>query len=269
MNIAQCTLDNTIYAANDFSAVADFANKKRYLICTECGGPAFYRGPTRNGREACFGARPHTEDCTLATLDNEGTPNGQDAGEVLTTGQRIVVDFNHGTPTGTVVEQPLGRPLVAGAVRCRIDGGATTREIISRRMSSLLRSLIESDDFRTSQQIIEITGQGEHSIADLFVSFSDITDAHVGTYHGYWGMIPDARIGMNGTLWFNSGGREDISILLAQAHLGAAYQRFHIDDEEDIAGSYILVFGELNLSTRGKKYVQVTESSRFVLRLAR
>jgi len=95
------------------------------------------------------------------------------------------------------------------------------------------------------------------------------TEANIGTYHGYWGMIPDARRDANGTLWFNSGGREDVNILLDQEHIEGSYQRFSIDDEEDIAGAYLLVFGELATARSGKGYVVITDPSRVALRLAR
>lgn len=272
MNIALCTLDNTTYTAVDFNQTENFIAKRRSLVCTQCNSAAFYRGPTRNGREACFGAS-HAEGCTLAALEYVGTPPGQGdvEDEVFTAGQRIVVDFNQGTPATDTEAQPVGRPTEADNGRVYNGEGTTVRETMSRRMSSLLRNLIVNEEFRRSTQIMEIVGLGEYPVADFFVNFGDISEGHIDCYHGYWGMVTDARIVDNGTLWFNSGGREDLSVLLDQRYIEGTFQRFRIEDEEDIAGAYILVFGEFKRAAGGnrKKFVHITDPFRFTLRLAR
>lgn len=271
MRMALCTQDGETYQASDFIQVADFIAKKRFLECPECQGPAFYRGPTRNGREACFGARPHADGCTLATPEHDGGTRGQGDGEdeVFTTGQRILLDFNYGALVTTQEGEPAGTTTVTADVGMLGGTGTGMRETMNRRMSSILRSLMESEEFRRSTQMIEVTGHGEFTVADLFVGFSEVTDDHIGSYHGFWGMVPDARRDGKGTLWLNSGGREDISILSGYGLIAETYKRFHIDDEEDIAGAYILVLGELRIGPSGKRYVQVKDQMSLTLRLAR
>ena len=270
MRIARCTLDGVTYQAVDFNQAENIITKKRFLECTECQGPAFYRGPTRNGREACFGARPHASDCDLASVEHDGDTTGQGAGEeeIFTTGQRIVVDFNQGTPITNAEAQPAGEQTATGNIRAQNGQGPTVREIMYRRMSSLLRTLIDSEEFRKSTQAIEIAEQGRFAITDFFVNFAEVTGEHIDSYHGFWGLVPDARIDGKGTLWFNSGGREDMSILLDQLFIDTAYLRFHIEDVEDIAGAYILVLGVLKVASNGKKFVQITDPDHFTLRLA-
>lgn len=109
MRIARCTLDNIAYTAVDFNKTDDFVNKRRNLICPQCNVPAFYRGISQNGREACFGAR-HSDGCDLATMEHDGTTAGQGGidDEIMTTGQRIVVDFNFGTTVTDYEAQPAG-----------------------------------------------------------------------------------------------------------------------------------------------------------------
>lgn len=271
MRVALCTQDGVTYEAVDFNQTTDFITKKRFLECPECHGPAFYRGLTRNGREACFGARPHIPGCTLATLEHDGEATGQgnEEDELLTIGQRIVLDFNFGTAEAGQGGQPAGVPIATGNAGTHGDNGPAVRETITRRLGPLLRSLIELDEFRRSPQIIEVPEIGEFSVADFFVNFTDVTDDHIGSYHGFWGMVPDARRAANGTLWFNSGGREDMSALLDKSFIEETCQRFHVENEEDIAGAYILVLGELRLAKNGKKYVQIDDPYRFTLRLAR
>lgn len=270
MRTARCTLDDATYTADTFFQVEDFPTKKRFLVCTRCGGPAFYRSATRNGREACFGARPHAEGCDLAALEHQTEmDDGPPDHEIFTRGQRIIVDLNFGVAT-TVIDRHSeeGRDGAGGPTR-HGTGGTTPRNYMYRRMSSLLRALVESDEFRRSDQAIEIAGQGEFLVADFFVNFADADDNHVGRFRGFWGMIPDARIAGN-TLWFNSGGRDNMSALLDQRYFQDIAHRFNIDDVTEIDGAYILIFGELKRARNtGKKYVQITSPSYFTLRLAR
>lgn len=271
MNIALCTQDNTIYTANDFMRTEGFETKKRFLVCSECNGPAFFRSPTRNGREACFGALPHADGCTLSTQGREGTAAGQGnvEDEIIATGQRIVIDFNYGAPGNDFPTQPTEEGRGFGQGRTFTGEGTTVRENSYRRLGPLLTTLMVSEEFRRSNQTVMLPGQGEYAASSLFVSFGETTELHIDRFHGYWGMIPDAQIDGNGTLWFNSGGREDISVLLDQRFIETTLQRYHIESVEEIAGAYLLVFGELKRArSTGKKFVQITDPSRFVLRLA-
>lgn len=270
MRIAFCTQDGVTYEAADFSQTEDFTTKRNYLVCPRCNGPAFYRRPTRNGREACFGARPHAEGCDLAAVEHDGTPIGQgeEEDEVFTTGQRIVLDFNFGAAVTDLETRPVELPADTDNVGAHNGQGLTAREIMYRRMSSLLRTLIDLEEFRRSTQIIEIAEQGEFTVTEFFVNFAEVTEEHTGSYHGYWGMVSYARRDANGTLWFNSGGEEDPSVLMDQAFIQEAFLRFNIENEANIAGAYLLVVGELRVGPSGKRYVQITDPSRFTLRLA-
>lgn len=273
MRTALCTQDGVTYQAVDFNQTEDFLAKKRFLVCPHCQGPAFYRGSTRNGREACFGARPHAEGCILAAPEHDGTITGQGTGEdeIFTTGQRIVLDFNFGAPIAEEGGQQVGATIATVDVGVPGGAGDTVREIMTRRMSSLLRSLMESEEFRGSTQIIEVAGKGEFTVADFFVNFADVTDDKIGRFHGFWGMVPDAGIApSNGSLWFNSGGRENLSVYLDHGDIAATYQRFNIQEEGDIAGAYILVLGRLRRAQgNGKKYVGISDPECFTLRIAR
>jgi hypothetical protein len=151
MRTAICVINSRTYEAVTFGQDQHFEFIRNAMVCPECSGPAFYRGLTQNGREACFGAR-HAEGCMQDTSDHDeiqNTENGEQAAN-----QRIVVDFSTDS-TGTCIER-------------------------------LLHSLIDSEEFRRSTNRIEIQGHGEFAVSDLFVNFADVTDEHIDSYHGYW-----------------------------------------------------------------------------------
>ncbi len=228
MRTAICTINDRIYEAAGFEQDRHFENIKSAMICPECKAPAFFRGVTQNGREACFGAR-HEDGCTMATGEYDETQENNEP-----VNQRIVVDFNHDSTAN-------------GSLSC------------------LLRSLIDLGEFSSSTDLIEIPGQGEFVIADFFVNFKDVTDEHIGTYRGYWGIVPDVRVSGN-TMWLNAGGLNTPCANLDEEHFQTVYQRFNIQTAAEMSSSHVLVFGELKVSkSKNKKFVLITDPDNFTM----
>ena len=268
MDAARCTLDDVVYQAFHFADLptADLARMRRFLVCPECRGPAFFRKASRSGQAACFGARPHEEGCTLAASEYDqnhiGPGDDQDILENL--GQRIVLDFNFGAPNDRH-NDPGAIPNAGGRGGRFVGGGARPDATMHRRLSTVLRNLMISEQFRTSRQILEIGGVGEFTIADFFVQFGAVTPAYNDQYRGYWGMVVSARFDQ-GTLWLNSGGRDDMSVCVPEQFVNELCDRFRISDEEELAGTYALVIGPLRTSLGGKKYVLLEDIGFITLR---
>lgn len=273
MRAALCILDGVIYEAVTFAQTENFETNRAHLVCPECNGPAYYRRSTCNGRDACFASRAHAEGCNMATMIQGGPLVGHGEGEegLFTTGQRIVVNFNYGTQENGDEAQPTGGPPDTGNAGEGNGQGAAVRENTYRYMSSLLRSLIQSEEFRRSTQIIEVPGRDEEvTVEDFFLEFPDVTEDHINTYHGYWGTIQDARQGTGRTLWFNSGHiNDDVSALLDHRHIRTVYQTFNIDNETELTGAHILVLGTLRVAGSGKRCVQIEAPEHVTIRLAR
>jgi len=178
------------------------------------------------------------------------TGEGETENEAFTIGQRIVVDFNIGATAVGLEEQPIPRSAE------------------SRTMSTLLQDLM-SNAFSRSLHVIEIAGQDDNVSANFFVNFADVTERHIGQYHGFWGMI--SEINSEGpSLLFSSCGNDGVSVYLDLRYYDEIYQRFNfatIDQETDV---HMLVFGELKRAgSNDKKHVKITDPSRFTLNLAR
>jgi hypothetical protein len=269
MDAARCTLDDVVYQSMRFAALPpnELARKRIFLVCPECRGPAFFRKASCSGQAACFGARPHEEGCRLAASEYEqndiGTGDDQDVLE--NPGQRIVLDFNFGASNDR--HNDPDAPVNAGGRGGRfVGGGARPDAAMHRRLSTILRNLMMSGQFRTSRQIVEIAGVGEFTVGNFFVPFGTVAAVHDNQYRGYWGMVVSARFGQTGALWLNSGGRDDMSVCVPEQFVNELYERFRITDEEDLAGIYALVLGTLRTSQGGKKYVQVEDLGFITLR---
>lgn len=271
MDIALCILDNHTYTSAQFSQLplADISEKRRNLVCPECRGPAFFRKPTRNGRAACFGARPHQPNCSLSVLDETRAVHGQ--GEITDViynpGERIVVDLVFGAQQHVHAEPNLN-PILGGArAGMHIGNNAATNARMHRRLSSLLRTLIESPAFRDSHQVLEVLGN-EIQARDFFVPLLEIQPHHLNLIRGFWGMLSDAVTEQNGTTWLNSGGKSNISFVIDDNSFSQVCERFNINEEEDFSGAYILVIGEAKLSQNGKVYCSIKDPNMVCIRLA-
>lgn len=271
MDIAVCTEDGETYTAVEFAAQnqADIGRKRRLLQCPECDGPAFFRKASRGGRAPCFGARPHIGDCGLAALDQErrGDGLGEDQDALYNLGNRIIVDLNFGALDHPVhVGDPNRAPNRRREGRYAGDGDRANAEM-HRRLSTLLRTLIEAPNFRHSDQLIAVNDHPEMAARDFFVSLPNITHQYIGQFRGYWGLLSDAAYDSSGTLWLNSGGRNNISFCLNAEYAEVLAERHRFEDEEDLAGSYILAFGEPRISQNGKFFCSIADPAYVTLRL--
>ena len=270
MDIALCTLNNLTYTSAQFSQLpfADIGEKRRSLVCPECGGPAFFRKQTRNGRAACFGARPHQANCSLSVLDETRVIHGQgEIAEVIyNPGERIVVDLVFGAQQHVHAE-PNFNPIRGGArAGIHIGDNAANNARMHRRLSTLLRTLIESPAFRNSHQVLEILGN-EIEVRDFFVPLLEIQPHHLDITRGFWGMLSDVGVDQSGTAWLNSGGRGNISFVIDDNSFLQVCERFKINEEEDFSGAYILVIGEARLSQNGKIYCSIQDPNMVCIRL--
>ncbi|WP_218080884.1 hypothetical protein [Anthocerotibacter panamensis] len=279
MDVARYTSDNFVYTAYDFAQLppTELAQKRRCLICNQCDGPAFFRKAARSGQPACFGARPHAPGCTLASPESD-RQKSQFSGERESwenSGAVIVVDFALGSDNRTNVDTSDISPppdVRKRPARYSASGPRLNTNETSKRLSRLLYNLTESESFQHSEQLLQIPGKGNFPVHNFFKNFHSISDRDINKYGGYWGLVTDARLDNNGSLWLNSGWPfgefAAVSVLIDVQFVDIAFQRYRINDEEDLAGAYLLVFGTLVLSKNRKPYILVEDLSQFALFLA-
>lgn len=270
MDIGECNLDGKTYTAFEFSQLTpvDLAEKRRWLVCPECRGPAFFRKGSSSGQAPCFGARPHSDTCDLAAQDvqrRDGDADGcQD--EFLNTGERIVVDFKFGSQPNSEYIDDIADESNRGHGG-RYLGNGFGHAQMHRRLSSLLRTLIEVPAFSQSNQIIGISGFGDMEVKDFFVPILSATNQLNGMYRGFWGSLSDVGFSSDGSAWLNSSGHDGFSFILPKQFIKPISERYRIKDDEDLAGAYILVFGILRISANGKLFCSIEDTGYMALRL--
>ena len=255
MNNAKCTDDGLNYTALEFSHLIsnDLELKRHSLQCPACGGPAFFRHASPIGRAACFGARPHAQGCQLAA--QECADEDQEAMHVP--GGKIVVDFGYGSPARleSVDSFKKSQPN-SDLASHNLGEGYRPLVHLHRRLSSLLRTLIEFPAFSNSDQSIVIDGYGEIAARDFFVQIESATSHYSGQLRGFWGAITDAQFAKKDkSLWLNIGGRSNMSFCLDSKYVTVFTQRHRIDNLDGFAGAYFLVIGTPRVSSNGKLHL--------------
>ena len=260
MDIAKCTLDEKTYTTIEFSKLPpnELSKKRRHLICTECQAAVFFRKASRAGQAAFFGALSHIKDCSFAspkTQRLEGT--GADEFIVHNPGEIIEVDLECAATTFNLdVDQGVNYNKTKTQAARYLDQDPRLNSRTRQRLGALLIKLVNSKEFRDSNQKIEIEGREPTIVRNFFVSLNDIKCISDEEFHGYWGMLTDARFGSEGSLWLNFGGIGDISCVVPSEIVDAFYSRYKLEDEEDLAGAYILIMGTNRTSQSGKKYIR-------------
>ena len=261
MDNAFCTINNQTYSAYQFSQldIATISQLRRFLECPTCHAPAFFRKAARNGQAACFGARPHNDWCIeSAPLSRLINGENDDEDVLHDDGQRIVLDLNYGAAEAVNhIDDDMNGNGAGRGVRFSGNGNRPNA-VVHRRLSTILRSLIINPAFRFSEQIIEV-GTINQTISEFFVPFNEINQNCIGRICGYWGQIVDIGVGQDGTIWLNSGGREDVSLCLPTTIQQRFFDRFRINMVEDLVGSYILYLGDLRVSQNNKYYIVIDE----------
>lgn len=270
MDYATCTEDNRNYTAVEFAQLlpGELERKRRQLICPACHKKAFFRKDSRDGRGACFGARPHDDGCALAAEDNDmRVPGfGDDQDELLNTGDKIVVDLAFGAAEAQIHLDPAPRAPFRLRGGAHVGEGGPGHAVMHRRLSTLLRTLIDAPNFRYSDQTIAVANQMELPAREFFVELGNVTPMYNGQFRGFWGQLTDAGEGAGGTLWLNSGGRGHISFALPLEHRATVMQRYGLASIEDFAGCYILVLGNLLVSQNGKMVCPINDPAMMALR---
>lgn len=271
MDIARCAEDGQIYLAVTFAALPslDLERMRQQLSCPECGGPAFFRKASRSGRAACFGARPHHPGCNLAAQDTERVIEGEgtDLDVLNNPAERIVIDLGFGGRPQEIHSDHNEAYGQTGRAYRYTGGNHRPDARMHRRLSSLLRTLIEAPYFSESQQLLEIPNQPEIRVCDFFVPLLEVNSSLQSKIRGWWGLVSDAKNGSDNSLWLNSGRKGTFSICLPTDMCALVLDRFRLEDNEQIAGAYVLAIADLRISANGKMYCVIESPNHIAIRL--
>lgn len=268
--------DGTRYTATQFLELgaAGIAERRHRLICpnSECRAPASFVNRSRDGRGEHFRSREHVSGCEY--LSEKGEQAGGDEGRpediVTNTGRRLILDLDGGG-TGEVngVPDAENRP-----------GRQTPRHVIDRdsdrvresdshrRLRPVLRELVNSEHFRSSNQLVVLPGYPELPVRRFFVPFTRATaDRYQDEQRGFWGTISSAFINDQRLLWIRGGHSDDRFRILVPNRVDAFLRHCNVSTVDELRGGRLLVLGLRRKSDRGP-YVRVESLAAVAFRAA-
>lgn len=265
MQYAKCTLDDKVWEADQFSKLESnqLEQKRKNLVCSQCGEFAWFRKESRHGHPAHFCAH-HDDNCDLKVeyVTSDDALLASETQDELSSGDTIIVRLDKENGGELNVNPSPSKPTNLSS-----DGGTAYITKGSNRESSqqftlrrILHRLVQSKDFRNSDKKIvfyknndEIMLQG--SINTIVTSFDNISiQTHNEKVMFYWGPIASAKKTPDNKIWLNSSSAyKSASISIFEDIADEFLELFKIEDLEDLAGAYVLVAGRCYFSGKEQK----------------
>ncbi|QEY16951.1 hypothetical protein D0C16_13795 [Cellvibrio sp. KY-GH-1] len=264
MQYAKCTSDNKVWEARPFSLLESsvLESKRLSLVCVECEEFAWFRKESSHGHPAHFCAR-HDDNCSLkieyVMSDDKNDGSSVEVDEVKS-GDKIIIQLDK--EVGGVVEvventKPTNSLQGEGG-RTFVLKGSNREASQQFTLKRILHRLVQSPAFRESNTEISFFKNSEEilisgMVNSIVAGFEKISkESHHEKMQFYWGPIASAKYTADGKLWLNSGeqyGSASVAIFedVTQSFLSS----FEVEDLEELAGAYILVYGRCMFSGGG------------------
>jgi hypothetical protein len=257
MEEARNRTTGAVYMADQFALLnpADRQRLRELLICTGCGADTYFIREARNGRRACFGARPHAEDCELASSITEdgGSAALDEVDERLNAGDVFRIDPSRERTVRHVSHDPNAPALVGGAAVRFTRRGKGTARMSSMSLMRLLRQLVLRTSFRRSQTLLVMQDDSRQSVRSGCVHLTEIEDKHRNRVRVYWGTIRFPRPKDGGGAWLNTGWGSP-TIVVEQEALESLLERSGLEDLEDLSGSFFAFMGRLREAAGHRRF---------------
>lgn len=258
MDTARCTLDNEVYTIWVFSQLppAQIERYRRHLICDECGFSAYYRRESSDGKPPCFGAT-HQAGCkaasSTANISTEERRDIEDVNKIIAADDTIRINFTLPLNATHDSDEEENNDYSGryGTPSKRHSKEPAKSKIVSRGLKTILNYLIRSPGFADSDTMICTDSKHCWKAKNLIVPFEN-AEADKRP-HMYWGMISHSDQEMK---WLNTGEKDNVSIPISRIK-DSLVDAFDIEDGEDFAGAYAIVFGWCKAAKSGKLYIDV------------
>ncbi len=267
----------TSYSVFKFQQLSDedIERLRQRLICPACGGKAYFRKASKDGKAACFGSRYHQADCIEFKPSAQKSREEQDAIEVqqqLVDADALMIDFsrkprrhslankvpttpslNKAAPTSksfsisessqVSVALPAGAQVQESKTDYQVNTAARTIEkrVPSQGLEKLLHSLLRGTDLAASDLWVYTDSERKYRwrAKNLFVNFAN-ADPLDNKPHMYWGTISHTDTTMS---WLNPADSKNIGIPIDGIKQPLLAQ-FEIEDKRCLEGAGLILFGK-------------------------
>ncbi|MBD8139870.1 hypothetical protein IFT36_04840 [Frigoribacterium sp. CFBP 13605] len=270
---ARSTTAGRVFSAEQFEALdpALRSHHRESLTCTGCGAPAYFIRTARNGRAACFGARPHGDDCEMASTDGEGSAPGslEEADTIVATDSVFVLQPSRSRAITHVTEgeDESSRSHRSGRRHTGPETERTTRKSLA--LNKLLRRLVREPKFRRSKATLVMPDNTSTTIRKFCVPASTVDASKALPRRLYWDYVSYVHEDtVRGGAWLNLSKRGAPGIRLNEGMLASVKAAKKITDTGDLTGCSFLYYGALTRKTTTDKYYFAPQDPQwFIVRL--
>jgi len=248
------------------------------LYCSGCYEKAAYVARSSNGRAPHFRSVHQLIDGDIcperSPASEKVSTQGYESVQALKNKDDVyVVDFNFGQDEARVNpikpnDENNNSKKKRGTYRKFGEASGEGKSEWSRRLSTLLKTLMEDPKFARSTAHIKVFGvqkpiRNFFYNTNKFASYSDkLTPGKFPTF--FWGSIWDADEGADGTIWLNTGeDSSDLSVKIPKDVFKVLKTKCKLSNDEpfkELCGSWFLLYGWYNKSnTTGKPYLTLLE----------
>ncbi|CAI2296770.1 hypothetical protein [Vibrio parahaemolyticus] len=275
---AVCTYVNTrkTYSILVFQNLSDSEIEKyrQHLECPECGGQAYYRKRSIDGKAACFGSRYHAEGC------NEGRSSPQkerevrhavEVNQILSDQYEVVFDFfakeSKVSDSSDTSRLKKDKTVSSGTIKSHSQSPTQVRKKVLG-FEKALNSLLRGSNLAESESLIEIDEGYKYKAKNLFVKFSDAEAADSpkeAKPKMYWGTISHSDTEIE---WLNPADCDDVGIPIKR-HKDLILRRFNVAEKRDLEGAGLILFGKCFWNTqKTRKIIELWNADRIYISVA-
>jgi hypothetical protein len=220
---------------------------RQHLECPECGGKAYYRKESIDGKAACFGSRYHSDACKegRSSLQRDlEVSHTVEINQLISKSKELLFDFTYRKPNITDDSPSLRNKRIVHTSKRNLQTSVAYQnrpQLIG--MEKALNSLMRGSDLSQSDALIEIDEGYKFKAKNLFVNFSAAEAAENSKQARpkmYWGTISHSDSDLE---WLNPSDCDDVGIPIKK-YKDKILKRFKINEKRDIEGAGLILFGK-------------------------
>ncbi len=255
---------NKIYSIQQFVMMSEIERDKfrENIVCEECGGDAYYRRATKDGKTACFAAS-HILPCDTASGNKSSKNSGGDETNEIESGQDFEIFWNYSNrkvmqteeseeETDLVVKKNKKKYILKPSIEKKGKIG----------LASILK-YAEYDILEKQTYNVNIPGVGLKKLKDIVVNLKDVNDIHLNKNLFLWGNIYSFK-----SNWLNTSYDNNIGIRVnesIQERFWTLYRDRFVKLLHD-KKCLIIIFGKVGKSKAGKYFIRLNEMKYFYIR---
>lgn len=236
---------------------------KNNIVCDECGGDAYYRSPSKDGKNACFGAK-HIGDCDSSSGNRGNNEQGEEeVNEIELQTSQFDIRWNYiRSNDDTQNTQDDGDDEITGLNKRKY----TKKPPVEKNIKISLNQILEFAELNIINEQDYSINIRENLVAlkDIVVKLEDIDDSNLNKEMFYWGNISNFK-----NEWLNMQYENKISILIDESIREKFWKSYKAKILKIIKNNTIIIFGKVRKSSKGNYYIVLKDTKHFYIKKSR